>query len=140
MVHESYVGLYADELTVEHPSSTMPLMAQRIVTELTDDTDGKPANETVTFALDGREYEIDLSSKNAAALRKAFDVYVKNGRRIGGRRRGRASSGASSSSPGSKSDVDTKAVREWANKNGHKVSERGRIPGNVIEAYQAAQG
>ena len=53
----------------------MPLMAQRIVTELTDDTNGKPADETVTFGLDGREYEIDLTSKNAAALRKAFDVH-----------------------------------------------------------------
>jgi hypothetical protein len=113
----------------------MPLMAQRVVTELTDDTDGKPADETVTFALDGREYEIDLTKKNAAALRKAFDVYVTNGRRIGGRRP-RATAGSGSSR--SKSDLDTKAVREWANKNGHKVSERGRIPGNVLEAYQAA--
>jgi len=116
----------------------MPLMAQRIVTELTDDTDGKPADETVTFALDGREYEIDLTAKNAAALRNAFDVYVKNGRRIGGGRRGRTSGRASSSSSRSKSDVDTKAVREWAGKNGFELSARGRIPGNVIEAYQAA--
>ncbi len=89
----------------------MPFMAQRIVTELTDDTDGKPADETVTFALDGREYEIDLTAKNAAALRKAFDVYVKNGRRIGGRRP-RASGRARSSSSSSKGEVDTKAVRE----------------------------
>jgi hypothetical protein len=115
----------------------MPLMAQRIVTELTDDTDGKRADETVTFALDGREYEIDLSSKNAAALRKALDVYVRSGRRIGGRRP-RSSGGASSSSSRSKSDVDTKAVREWAGKNGFQLSERGRIPGNVVEAYRAA--
>src|SRR3954451_7202926 len=114
----------------------MPLMAQRVVTELTDDTNGRPADETVTFALDGREYEIDLTSKNAAALRKAFDVYVNNGRRIGGRRPPRTSSGASSSATVSKSEVDTKAVREWAGKHGFQVSERGRIPGNVIEAYQ----
>jgi hypothetical protein len=85
-------------------------MAQRIVTELTDDTDGKPADETVTFGLDGREYEIDLTKKNAAALRKAFDVYVKNGRRIGGRR-ARNSGGASSASSGrSASDVDTRVI------------------------------
>src|SRR3954463_11701048 len=110
------------------------LMAQRIVTELTDDTNGKPADETVTFGLDGREFEIDLTSKYAAALRKAFDVYVKNGRRVGGRGR-RA---ASSSSPRAKSNLDTMAMREWANKIGHQVSERGRIPGSVLEAYQAA--
>src|SRR3954451_763904 len=110
------------------------LMAQRIVTEVTDDTNGKPADETVTFGLDGREYEIDLTSKNAAALRKAFDVYVKSGRRIGGRRP-RSTGGSGSSS---KSDLDTKAVREWAGKNGFQVSQRGRIPGTVIAAYEAA--
>ena len=110
-------------------------MAQRVVTELTDDTNGKPADETVTFGLDGREYEIELTAKNAAALRKAFDVYVAHGRRIGGRRP--RSAGASGPAR-SKSDLDTKAVREWANNNGHKVSERGRIPSSVIDAYQAA--
>jgi hypothetical protein len=113
----------------------MPLMAQRIVTELTDDTDGKPADETVTFGLDGREYEIDLTKKNAAALRKAFDVYVTNGRRISGRRPRSAGNWAPSRS---KSDLDTKAVRQWAAENGHQVSERGRIPSSVFEAYQAA--
>ena len=116
----------------------MPLMAQRIVTELTDDTNGKPADETVTFALDGREYEIDLTSKNAAALRKAFDVYVKNGRRMSGGRRQRSASSGGSSSSRPKSDVDTKAVREWAGKNGFELSSRGRIPANVVEAYKAA--
>jgi len=116
----------------------MPFMAQRIVTELTDDTDGKPADETVTFALDGREYEIDLTTKNAAALRKAFDVYVKNGRRISGRRP-RGSSGAGSSTSAPKGEVDTKDVREWAGKNGYELSARGRIPAKVIEAYRAAQ-
>jgi hypothetical protein len=112
-------------------------MAQRIVTELTDDTDGKPADETVTFALDGREYEIDLTAKNAAALRKAFDVYVKHGRRVGGRPV-RSSSRAGSSSSPSKGDVDTRAVREWAGKNGYELSARGRIPAKVMEAYRAA--
>ena len=113
-------------------------MAQKIVTELTDDTDGKPADETVTFALDGREYEIDLTAKNAAALRKAFDVYVKNGRRIGGRPARSSSRPGSLSSP-AKGEVDTKAVREWAGKNGYELSARGRIPANVTEAYRAAQ-
>jgi hypothetical protein len=111
-------------------------MAQRIVTELTDDTNGKPADETVTFGLDGREYEIDLTSKNAAALRKAFDVYVKNGRRTGGRRP-RNTGGAGSSR--ARSEVDTKAVRQWAGENGYELSSRGRIPANVVEAYQAAR-
>jgi hypothetical protein len=115
-------------------------MAQRIVTELTDDTNGKPADETVTFGLDGREYEIDLTSKNAAALRKAFDVYVKNGRRTGGRRPRSTGGSSSSSSSRSRGEVDTKAVRRWAGENGYELSSRGRIPANVVEAYQAAQG
>jgi hypothetical protein len=101
-------------LTVRTDTSTIPLMAQRIVTELTDDTNGKPADETVTFGLDGREYEIDLTSKNVAALRKAFDVYVKSGRRVGGRRPRNSGGSGSSSSSRSRREVDTKAVRRWA--------------------------
>jgi hypothetical protein len=115
-------------------------MAQRFVTELADDTNGKPADETVTFGLDGREYEIDLTSKNAAALRKAFDLYVKNGRRTGGRRPRNTGGSGSSSSSRSRGEVDTKAVRQWAGENGYELSSRGRIPANVVEAYQAAQG
>jgi hypothetical protein len=112
----------------------MPYMAQRIVTELTDDTNGKPADETVTFGLDGREFEIDLTSKNAAALRKAFDTYIKNGRHVGGRRPRGASPKAAASN-----GTDTKSVRQWANENGYNVSGRGRIPAEVTEAYKAAQ-
>jgi hypothetical protein len=113
----------------------MAYMAQRIVTELTDDTNGKPADETVTFGLDGREFEIDLTSKNAAKLRKAFEPYIGHGRRVGGRRaRGSSAPTAARSS----SEVDTKAVRQWASENGYSVSSRGRIPADVIEAYRAA--
>jgi len=114
-------------------------MAQRIVTELTDDTNGKSADETVTFGLDGREFEIDLTSKNAAALRKAIDPYVQHGRRVGGRRaRNAGGAGASSPSTRSKSEVDTKVVRQWASENGFELSGRGRIAANVVEAYRAA--
>src|SRR4051812_17441134 len=124
-----------DSRALHHPRSC--LWRRRVVVEKTDDTDGKPADETVTFALDGREFEIDLTKKNAGELRKAFDVYVKNGRRVSGRRP--RSSGAPSS-PIAPKGADTKAVREWAGKNGYNVSARGRIPGSVIEAYHAAQG
>src|SRR5215212_9733336 len=111
----------------------MPYMAQKMLTELTDDTNGKPADETVTFGLDGRDFEIDLTSKNATALRKAFDTYIQHGRRVGGRRgRGGAPAPRTASS-----DVDTKAVRQWASENGYTISARGRIPGDVVEAYRA---
>jgi hypothetical protein len=107
-----------------------------VVVEKTDDTNGKPADETVRFGLDGREFEIDLTAKNAGALRKAFDVYVKHGRRVAGRRP-RSSSGPASISSRSSSG-DTKAVRQWAADNGYQVSGRGRIPREIVEAYWAA--
>jgi Lsr2 len=111
----------------------MAYMAQKIVVEKTDDTTGKPADETVIFGIDGREFEIDLTAKNAAALRKAFDMYVKHGRRVGGRRaRGGAPAKAAANG------TDTKAVRQWATENGYAISARGRIPGDVVEAYKAA--
>jgi hypothetical protein len=112
-------------------------MAQRVVVEKTDDTNGKPADETVSFGLDGLELEIDLTAKNAAALRKVFDKYIKHGRRVGGRRRRSPASAPARSS--STAGADTKAVRQWASENGYTVSARGRIPAEVTEAYRAAQ-
>lgn len=103
-------------------------MAQKTITSLIDDLDGSEAEETVRFGLDGTSYEIDLNSKNAAALRKAFDRYLKVARRAGPSR----GSGRSSRS------VDPRAVRAWAEQNGVKVSSRGRIPGDVIEQYKAS--
>ena len=118
-------------------------MAQRQVTVFIDDVTGEELEngETVTFALDGVDYEIDLSEKHAEELRKAFATYVLKGRKTGGRyARGGSSGGKRSAGRAAKSGsgVDTRAVREWANANGHKVSDRGRIPAGVIEAYQAA--
>jgi Lsr2 len=117
-----------------------PLMAQRVVVEKTDDTNGAPADETVSFAIDGRELEIDLTAKNAAALRKVFDKYIKHARRVGGRRvRTAASAPARPAARSTSSDeVDTKAVRQWASENGFTVSARGRIPAEVVQAYKAA--
>lgn len=39
-------------------------MAQRVEVILEDDIDGGPADETVRFAINGTQYEIDLSSEN----------------------------------------------------------------------------
>lgn len=105
-------------------------MATRTVTELLDDMTGQPADETVSFGLDGVEYEIDMTKKNAAALRKALAPYQDVARRIGGRKQ--------SSMKRVSTGVDNRAVRAWAASNGIELSERGRIPGTVIEQYQAA--
>lgn len=105
-------------------------MAQKVNIVLVDDIDGSEAEETVSFGLDGTTYEIDLNSTHAAALREALATYVGHGRKATGSRRGRRASGSSSS--------NTKQVREWAKANGMEVSERGRIPADVQQAYDAA--
>jgi hypothetical protein len=106
-------------------------MAQRTIVELLDDIDGKPADETVPFGLDGKSYELDLSKKNAQALRKLLGPYVEHGRKIS--TRGRVA--ASKTRAGG---VDPKAVRAWAARNRQEVPARGRIPKSVLEAYSAA--
>ena len=105
-------------------------MASRTFVELTDDVDGKPAAETLTFGLDGREYEIDLSEKNAKAIRKAFEPWAASARRVGGRR--------SRTTTRVETGVDTAAVRAWASSNGIAISARGRLPKDVVEQYRAA--
>ena len=108
-------------------------MAQRVNIVLEDDIDGSDADETVTFALDGVSYEIDLNGENAAKLRDALAPYVGHARRAAGRRvGGRTSAGRGSAKR------DLADVREWARSNGHKVSERGRISAEVQAAYDKA--
>ncbi len=108
-------------------------MAQRVQVLLVDDIDGGDADETVTFALDGVTYEIDLNESNAAALRDAFAPYVGAGRKVSGRR---------SSGPrgGSTSKEDLSKIRTWARANGYQVSDRGRISKEVREAFAKANG
>jgi nucleoid-associated protein Lsr2 len=111
-------------------------MAKKVTVTLVDDFDGAgAADETVEFGLDGVTYEIDLSTKNAAKLRGDLKQWVEAGRRVGGRRRGRSGSGRGR---GAIDREQSAAIREWARRNGHNVSTRGRIPADVIEAFHAA--
>ena len=109
-------------------------MAQRKIITLIDDLDGSEASETVAFALDGKNYEIDLSAKNAAALREGLRRYVTAAREAGteghaGRRR------VTISSTGHSRNAE---IRAWAHSNGHAVPARGRIPQRVVAAFDAA--
>jgi hypothetical protein len=107
-------------------------MAQRVNVVLVDDLDGSDADETVTFGIDGTEYEIDLSAGNATKLRDALGLYVGHGRRVGGRRkRGPGRTAA-------KSVATPAEIREWARANGWDVPDRGRVATEVREAYEAA--
>ena len=114
-------------------------MAQKVTVSLIDDLDGDKADETVEFGLDGKSYEIDLSTGNAGKLRDALASYVSAARRPGGRRRsGGGGGGPAASATARRPSVDreqNQAIRDWARKRGMKVSDRGRIPADVLEAY-----
>lgn len=115
-------------------------MAQKVETRLVDDLDGSEAVETVRFALEGRQYEIDLSEDNAARLRDGLAAFVASARRAGGARGGRAATPvASSAGTLSRKATDREhgaAVREWARANGFEVSSRGRISTEILTAYE----
>jgi len=108
-------------------------MAQKVNIVLVDDLDGGDASETVSFGLDGTTYEIDLSEKNAGSLRTALAPYLGHARKVnGGRRGGRKAATSSNLGP------SPRLVRDWARSNGYEVSDRGRVPADVIAAYEAA--
>lgn len=132
-------------LNCHHPTSRISLslecsllnakgsvpMAQKVQVLLVDDLDGGEADETVTFAIDGASYEIDLSEANAAKLRDSLRPFVEKSRKAGTSSRKRRQRGASSRERSAE-------IRAWAKNNGIKVNERGRIPAHVIEQYEAA--
>lgn len=114
-------------------------MARRIVHQLVDDLDGTVlevgAGETVLFSLDGVAYEIDLTDEHAKQLREALQPYIDGGRRVSGAARTGGGGAAGRRRTGQR---DYAPIRAWAKENGYTVSERGRIPASVIEAYEAA--
>lgn len=108
-------------------------MAQKTVVELVDDLDGGEADETVTFALDGVDFLIDLSTENANRLRDTLAEYVGHARRTSGRKqKGGAAAGKANGRP------DTQAIREWARSQGETVAERGRISHELVTRFQEA--
>jgi hypothetical protein len=111
-------------------------VAQIREVRLIDDLDGEVADETVEFGLDGKSFEIDLSKGNAGRLRDALAEYVAAARKSGGARR--RSAAAAAAAPPRRPTIDreqNQAIRDWARKRGMKVSDRGRIPAEVLEAY-----
>jgi hypothetical protein len=108
-------------------------MAQKIETLFIDDIDGSQAEGTVRFALDGDEYEIDLNTKHAQALRQSLARYIEAARRGSSSRqpaRGQRKRGGSG--------VDSTEVRDWAKSQGIDVKDRGRIPAELIVKFKAA--
>ena len=110
-------------------------MAQKIQTLFIDDIDGGAAEGTVRFALDGTDYEIDLSGKHSDELHTTLRKYVDHARKVGGM--ARRPGGRGGRRP---STVDTVAVRAWARENGYDIKDRGRVPADLVAKYQAATG
>jgi hypothetical protein len=99
-----------------------------------DDLDGTAASETIAFAVEGVSYQIDLSKRNAKALRTDFGKWVAHARKV----RATGSGRSSRRSPASKGNPSS-AIRAWATAQGIAVSTRGRIPSSVIEQYNKAR-
>ncbi len=120
-------------------------MARTTIVQLTDDIDGSEADQTVEFSYKGKPYSLDLNDKNASELDDVLAPYIAAAEKAGGAQPRTASrssrSGGSrqrSSSPSTTTGPDPKDVRRWAEANGVQLSARGRIPGSIIEQYQAA--
>jgi hypothetical protein len=114
-------------------------VAQKVQVLLVDDLSGGEADESVTFALDGATYEIDLSSQNADKLRDVLADYVEAGRKVGGRSsRGRGRTASRGPVAAVSTSQDTAKIRAWAKDNGYEVNDRGRVPASIREAYEKA--
>lgn len=106
-------------------------MARNTITQITDDLDGSKDASEVSFAFDGTQYTIDLSKKNKSALEKLLKPYIEAGTK--------ASKRPSRTKSSTFTRGQSSAVREWAKANGIEVSERGRIPKSVMDAYDATR-
>lgn len=105
-----------------------------IKTVLVDDFDGTPlalGASSTSFSINGVAYEIDLSPENVEQLRAALAPFIAAGRRSG-TAPAKAARASKASDP-----ARLAAIREWARANGHSVSDRGRIAGTIIDAYDA---
>jgi Lsr2 len=109
------------------------LMAHKTVVTVVCDLphDGEvEGDETVSFAVDGTAYDIDVCSAHAKELHDVFGGYIEHARRVSGaarRRKARTGPGRERSSE----------IRQWARERDYKVSERGRIPASIIAEYEA---
>ncbi|MDJ0362460.1 Lsr2 family protein [Rhodococcus sp. H29-C3] len=119
-------------------------MAKRVTTQLVDDIDGSviddESGETIEFAVNGVEYVIDLKAKNATEFHRKLDYYIEHSTRVGGRKRKPSPAGATAKTgtPATRDPAQTRAIRQWAADEGYEISERGRIPAAIEEAFNTA--
>lgn len=113
-------------------------MARTVQVHLLDDLDGSPADETITFNLDGLSYDIDLSTAHAEQLRTGLARYIVAGRRIARAQTVRGVPGTRT--PARTDKAQNQAVRVWAKAQKMELSDRGRIPRSILEKYNAEAG
>ncbi|GAA3835345.1 Lsr2 family protein [Streptomyces coacervatus] len=113
-------------------------MAQKVVTTYVDDLTGEESSEIATHSIliDGAGVEIDLTDENYEKLLEILNPYLHadGARRIRGAAKAK---GTSKASAGGRED--SSAIRAWAKANGFEVSDRGRVPAAVREAYEKAR-
>lgn len=121
-------------------------VAKQVTVQLVDDLDGSviddESGEAIEFAVNGVEYSIDLKAKNASEFHKKLGYYIEHATRVGGRKRKPSPSTAATSKVAGKQakrdPEQTRAIRQWAFDQGYEISERGRIPAGIEEAFNAA--
>ncbi|MFD7658994.1 Lsr2 family protein [Actinosynnema sp. NPDC059797] len=117
-------------------------MARQVLVRLVDDLDGSSTGdvETVSFGLDGVSYEIDLSAGNARRLHEALALFIAHADKVGrrGGQGGRGGRGGPSRRAPRRPSATSKAIREWARRNGHDLADRGRLPAHVVEEFREA--
>ena len=119
-------------------------MAQRTIVQLVSDLSGDEMQagegRTVEFTVDGASYTIDLTDKEAAGFDKALAMYIEHATKTSGGAAGRKRSSSNARSGSGRSKDELANIRACAQSNGHKVSERGRIKQDILDAYHAANG
>jgi hypothetical protein len=113
------------------------IVAQKTIVQLIDDLDGGEATERVSFGLDGVEYTIDLSEDNAEKLRDGLSAFVEKARRLGGRKQRGTGTASNAGAKSVSNKEQNQAIRVWARGQGEKISDRGRIPAEVVERFHA---
>ncbi len=114
-------------------------MAQRVLVLLEDDIDNSEATQTVRFGVDGVDHEIDLNDHHAAQLRDAFATWVAAARKLSTTR---PAHGSNSKNRASATPIDPEqstAMRDWGRSAGYTLSDRGRVPQTVQDAYHQAR-
>jgi Lsr2 len=135
-LHFSRSTVYSRVIRTDTAGGTM---ARHFV--LVDDLDGSEGAETITYTVNGQEYEIDLSEDSAEKFHDALEPYIQNSREVRRQaetaRRGRGDGRRRNSGGGSSRD-DIPQIRAWAESQGMDVSARGRVKKEIIDAYDEA--